>query len=167
VIDLPVTEHGASWTIRASWVQNGGWAVDLVAFLVDSDEQVEGDDDFVFYNQPETSGTRLTVDGPNEQSVAVRLDQLPGHCRRIVLAAALDGAGVTFGEVGALELEVAPGADAGIVARATLDAATEERTLVLAEIYLRGDVWRLRAVGQGYPTDLAALACAYGVDVDE
>ncbi|MEV6427220.1 TerD family protein [Nocardia sp. NPDC051463] len=167
VIDLPVVEHGESWMIRASWVQNASWAVDLVAFLVDSDEHVEDDGDFIFYNQPESSGARLTVDGPNEQSVAVRLDQLPRHCRRIVLAAALDGAGATFGEVGALELEVAPGVDAGIVARATLDAATEERTLVLAEIYLRGDIWRLRAIGQGYPTDLAALACAYGVNVDE
>ncbi|WP_433664254.1 TerD family protein [Nocardia sp. CA-128927] len=51
--------------------------------------------------------------------------------------------------------------------RSTLDAATEERTLLLAEIYLRGDVWRLRAVGQGYTTDLATLARGYGVDVDE
>ncbi|MEV6276674.1 TerD family protein [Nocardia sp. NPDC051832] len=167
VIDLPIAEHGATWTIRASWVQNQSWAVDLVTFLVDGDEQVQADGDFVFYNQPESSGARLTVDGPDEQSVTVRLDHLPRHCCRIVLAAALDGAGVTFGEVGALELEVAPGADAAIVAQATMDAATEERTLVLAEIYLRNDVWRLRAVGQGYPTDLAALACAYGVNVDE
>ncbi|MFG3619893.1 TerD family protein [Nocardia sp. NPDC047654] len=51
--------------------------------------------------------------------------------------------------------------------RATLDAAAEERTLVLAEMYLRGDVWRLRAVGQAYPTDLATLARHYGVDVAE
>lgn len=167
VIDLPVAELGASWTIRASWVQNGSWAVDLVAFLVDSAEQIEDDSDFVFYNQPETSGARLTIDGPDEQSMAIRLDQLPGHCRRIVLAVALDGAEVTFGEVGALELEVAPGADGGIFARATMDAATEERTLVIAEIYLRNENWRLRAVGQGYPTDLAALACVYGVSVGE
>ncbi|MEV0766594.1 TerD family protein [Nocardia sp. NPDC050435] len=167
VIDLPVAEHGTTWTIRASWVQHGEWAVDLVAFLVDGDESVASDSDFVFYNQPESPGARLTIDGPAEQSMAVRLDGLPGHCRRIVLAASLDGAGVTFGDVGALELEIAPGADASVVARATLDAATEERTLVLAELYLRNDNWRLRAVGQGYPTDLAALARVYGVDVDD
>ncbi|MGK8524167.1 TerD family protein [Nocardia asteroides] len=167
VIDLPVRDFGADWTIRASWAHHGSWAVDLVAFLVDGDEQVTGDDDFVFYNQPETQGLRLTADGPDEQSVAIRLDRVPGYCRRIVLGAALDGADAGFGEVGAIELEVAPGAEGGVVARATLDAATEERTLVLAEVYLRGDVWRLRAVGQGYPADLAALARRYGVDVAE
>lgn len=167
VMDLPVGEYGPDWTIRASWTQNGSWAVDLVAFLVDGDEQVAGDEDFVFYNQPETRGARLSADGPDEQSFALRLEDLPGHVRRIVLAVALDGADVTFGDVGALEFEATPGVEAGVVARATLDAATEERTLLLAEIYLRGDVWRLRAVGQGYPTGLAVLARRYGVDVEE
>ncbi|WP_245547984.1 TerD family protein [Nocardia pneumoniae] len=167
VMDLPVAEYGPDWTVRASWTQNGSWAVDLVAFLVDGDEQVAGDDDFVFYNQPETRGARLSADGPDEQSLALRLEDLPGHVRRIMLAVAVDGAEVTFGDVGALEFEATPGVEAGVVARATLDAATEERTLLLAEIYLRGDVWRLRAVGQGYPTDLAALARRYGVEVQE
>ncbi|MFF7941768.1 TerD family protein [Nocardia gamkensis] len=167
VIDLPVDDFGADWTVRASWAHNGRFVVDLVAFLVDSAEQVAGDDDFVFYNQPETRAVRLTADGPNEQSVVIRLDQVPAYCRRVVLAAALEGADATFGDIGAIEVEAVPGTEGGVVTRATLDAATEERTLVLAEIYLRGDVWRLRAVGQGYPTDLATLARHYGVDVAE
>lgn len=110
---------------------------------------------------------RLTADGPDEQSVTIRLDRVPAFCRRIVPAAALEGADATFGDVGAIEVEAVPGIERGVVTRATLDAATEERTLVLAEMYLRGDVWRLRAVGQGYPTDLATLARHYGVDVSE
>ncbi|CAM5457614.1 hypothetical protein SALBM217S_05200 [Streptomyces griseoloalbus] len=45
------------------------------------------------------------------------------------------------------------------MARATLDAATTERnTLLLAEIYRRGPLWRLRAVGQGYDHGLDVLA---------
>ncbi|WP_245673163.1 TerD family protein [Nocardia lijiangensis] len=36
----------------------------------------------------------------------------------------------------------------------------------MAEVYLRGDTWRLRAVDQGYATDLAALARGYGVEVE-
>ncbi|MEV2222370.1 exonuclease domain-containing protein [Nocardia vinacea] len=165
VIDLPIAGHGGEWNLRASWTQSGTWEVDLVAFLVDGAEQVAGDEDFVFYNQPEASGARLAADGPNEQSFALSLDSLPDHCCRIVVAAVLDGDGITFGDVGAIEIEATPGTEGAIVARATLDAATEERTLLLAEIYLRGEVWRLRAVGQGYVTDLAALARGYGVDV--
>lgn len=167
VIDLPVTEYGGNWTVRASWTHSGTWEVDLVAFLLDSDEQVSDSSDFVFYNQPDTAGARLAADGPNEQTIVLALDDLPDHCRRIVIAAALDGPDVTFGDVGAIEVEVAPGTEASPIVRATLDAATEERTLLLGEIYQRGDDWRLRAVGQGYASDLAALARRYGVEVDD
>jgi DNA polymerase-3 subunit epsilon len=51
-------------------------------------------------------------------------------------------------------------------ATSTLDAATTERTVLLAEIYRRNGLWRLRAVGQGYDAGLAELATRYGVAVD-
>jgi DNA polymerase-3 subunit epsilon len=53
------------------------------------------------------------------------------------------------------------------VARATLDAATDERSLILATLYQRHGTWRWRAVGQGYPDALADLAIRHGVDIDE
>ncbi|MFD3701616.1 exonuclease domain-containing protein [Nocardia sp. NPDC058658] len=167
VVDVPIAEGGTTWTLRATWSQLSAATVDLVAFLVGSDERVNDSDDFVFYNQPERQGAKLSEDGPNEQSITVDLDDLPEHCTRIVLAAALDGADLTFGDVGAIELDVASGTESSAAVRATLDAATVERTLLLAELYLRGEDWRLRAVGQGYETDLAELARRYGVEVDE
>ncbi|MFE3542823.1 exonuclease domain-containing protein [Nocardia sp. NPDC059177] len=165
VIDLPGTD--TTWTLRATWSQDGAETVDLVAFLVDGTEKVGDSIDFVFYNQPEALGARLSVDGPNEQAITVALDELPAHCTRIVFAAALDGADRRFGDVGAIELDVAAGLESSGAIRATLDAATVERTLLLAELYLRGDTWRLRAVGQGYESDLAALARGYGVAVED
>ncbi|MCP2318705.1 DNA polymerase-3 subunit epsilon [Nocardia amikacinitolerans] len=167
VIDLPIAQRGVQWQLRASWTQSTTWEVDLIAFLVDGAERVSADEDFVFYNQPRTGGAGLVVEGPSEQSIEIDLDELPVNCRRIVVAAALDSPGVTFGDIGAVEIELAPGGEAVAMARATLDAATEERTLLLAEVYLRGDNWRLRAIGQGYATGLAALARSYGVEVDE
>ncbi len=78
VIDLPV--EADTWTVRATWNQLGATEVDLVAFLVDASEKVGGSEGFVFYNQPETAGAELTVEGPTEQSIAVTLDDLPEHC---------------------------------------------------------------------------------------
>ena len=78
----------------------------------------------------------------------------------------MDGAQVTFGDVGAIEIEAVPGVEQGAIAHATLDAATEERILLLAEVYQRADAWRLRAIGQGYTTDLADLASGFGVAVE-
>ncbi|MFI5497724.1 DEDDh family exonuclease [Nocardia asteroides] len=163
VIDLPGAAD--SWTLRATWNQLGSTAVDLVAFLVDGSEKVRDSDDFVFYNQPVADGARLSQEGPTEQSVTLALDDLPEDCVRVVVAAALDGSG-TFGEVGAVELELTSGLESSAAVRATLDAATVERTLLLAELYLRGEVWRVRAVGQGYEFGLAELARRYGVDVE-
>ncbi|MFC8530174.1 exonuclease domain-containing protein [Nocardia sp. NPDC057227] len=152
-VDLP---DQSRWTIRAAWHTH---TVDLVAFLLDDTETVSQDADFVFYNQPETRGATLTCDGPAEQAVELDLTALGPGRTRIVIAAALEQPGVTFGDVGPVELDIDG------FAQATLDAATEERTLLLAEIYRRGERWRLRAVGQGYPTGLAELAAGYGVEL--
>ncbi len=54
-----------------------------------------------------------------------------------------------------------------LLACRVLDAATTERTLLLAEIYRRRSGWRLRAVGQGYDDGLAELATRHGVVVDD
>ncbi|MGW7342965.1 TerD family protein [Streptomyces sp. NPDC054854] len=80
--------------------------------------------------------------------------------------AAIDG-GTAFGDIGPVHITLAPGADTTRLAQATLEAATTERTLILAELYRRGPLWRFRAVGQGYDHDLAAVALGYGVDIAE
>lgn len=168
VVDLPATVPPARWTLTASWAQSTRCEVDVVAFAVDGDEQVPGDDEFVFYGAAENpDGTvRLAAEAPSEQAVTMALTGLLPGIRKIVIAAAIDGA-ATFGDVGPIEIVAAPGADAPPVAQATLDAATTERTLLLAEVYRRADNWRLRAVGQGYDHDLATLAGSYGVDIED
>ncbi|MEU9013436.1 TerD family protein [Streptomyces sp. NPDC048479] len=168
VIDLPMP-HGTpapEWYVTGSWSPQAGCEVDVVAFILDDDEQVTCDDDFIFYGAPESpAGTvRLLTGGPAEQTIAVDLASLPPATRKIVVAASIDGA-TTFGNVGAIQIAAAPGSSAAPLARATLDAATTERTMLLAEFYRRGPVWRLRAVGQGYDHGLDALARGYGVDI--
>ncbi|MEU1955682.1 TerD family protein [Nocardia rhamnosiphila] len=165
VMDLPIEALGTEWFVRVLWTQSESYEVDVVGFLLDSGEKVRHDPDFVFYNQPAGDGACLTADGPSEQSVELSIEQLPQHCARVAIAAAIDGDSVTFGTVGAIEIEVTAGSEAGVFARATLDAATEERTLILVEVYRRGETWRLRAVGQGYSSGLGELARSYGVDV--
>ncbi|WP_447037522.1 TerD family protein [Streptomyces sp. DSM 118878] len=170
VVDLPAPPSGTPatpWHLTASWAPQSDAEIDLVAFVLDEDEQVNFDEDFVFYGAPENpAGTvRLFTDGPAEQSIAVDLASLPPSSRKVVVAAAIDE-DVTFGDVGAVQTAIASGSGAAPLARSTLDAATTERTLLLAELYRRGPVWRCRAVGQGYDHGLADLARGYGVDVD-
>ncbi|MFJ3433585.1 TerD family protein [Streptomyces cyaneofuscatus] len=168
VVDLPVPQRDAAplWHITAAWAPQEAADIDVVAFVLDEDEQVTFDEDFVFYGAPENpAGTvRLLTDGPAEQTIAVDLASLPPGSRKVAVAAAIDGE-ATFGDIGAVQVTAVPGTGAAPLARATLDAATTERTLLLAELYRRGPVWRFRAVGQGYDDGLANLARGYGVDI--
>ncbi|EFE66218.1 conserved hypothetical protein [Streptomyces viridosporus ATCC 14672] len=168
VIDLPMPhgEPAPQWYVTAGWTPQSDCEIDVIAFLLDEDEQVTSDEDFIFYGAPESpAGTaRLLTGGPAEQTIALDLASLPPATRKIVIAAAIDGA-ATFGTVGAIQIGTAPGSSGAPLARATLDAATTERTMLLAEIYRRGPLWRLRAVGQGYDYGLDTLARGYGVDI--
>lgn len=166
VIDLPDT---SVWTMNVAWRADAlgdGVEIDVIAFLVDADERVIADEDFVFYNAPvsDHGAVALSVDGDSEQSIRVDLALLEEQHTRIVIAAALAG-DATFGDLGAISLAI----DGGLIpaAAATLDAATSERTMLLGEIYRRGGSWRLRAIGQGYDDGLAELATHYGVEVDQ
>ncbi|MFC8533441.1 TerD family protein [Streptomyces sp. NPDC057249] len=163
---LDLADTGEPWAVSTMWRQQTPCDVDVVAFVVDAGEQVQGDEDFVFYGAPEhPDGTvRLATDGPSEQVVSVDLARLPLEAHRVVVAAAIDGA-ARFADVGALEITAGCGVGAAPAARATLDAATTERTLILAELYRRGEGWRMRVVGQGYDHGLADLARGYGVDI--
>ncbi|MET9581113.1 DEDDh family exonuclease [Streptomyces massasporeus] len=171
VIDLPQPSGSSSavpWTVTATWAQQTSCEIDVVAFVVDEEEQVCFDEDFVFYGAPENPGgtVRLHSDGPTEQTIGVDLAALPPSVRKVVVAAAIDGT-PTFGDVGAIHISSGPGPSAAPLVQATLDAATTERTLLLAELYRRGPLWRLRTVGQGYDQGLGALARGYGVDVSD
>ncbi|MFD9303401.1 TerD family protein [Streptomyces sp. NPDC060048] len=168
VVDLPSTNGTppAQWNVSATWAQQTSCEIDLVAFITDGDEQVARDEDFLFWGAPESpdGAVKLLSDGPTEQTIAIDLAAMPPVARKVVVAAAMDGA-ATFGDIGPVQITLAPGADATRLAQATLDAATTEGTMILAELYRRGPVWRFRAVGQGYDHDLAVMARGYGVDI--
>lgn len=168
VTDLPDTRDVPRWTVTATWAQRTGTEIDIVAFVLDENGQVGTDEDFVFYGAPENpdGSLRLATDGPAEQAVAVDLSLLPTTVRAVAIAAAIDGTS-TFGDVGPVEITAARDRSAEPFVQATLDAATTERTLLLAEIYRRGPRWRLRAIGQGYDHGLDTLARDYGVDVED
>lgn len=160
-IDLP---EGRQWTLDVRWSQTGH-DVDVIALRLDDDDRVAGDDDLVFFGSTSTpdASVRLDVETPGEAEVSLDLDALPGDVDEVVLAAVLPD-GVTFGEVGAVELTLRT-VDGAVVARATLDAATVEQTLVLGEVYRRAGVWRFRARGQGYDFGLREFVERHGIEV--
>lgn len=134
---------------------------DVSALVTDDSGKVRGDADFVFYNQPSAAGARLqgdtlTVDPPRLRSGATRVT--------VVVSPA--DPGTPLDRLPAPVLHVSgPGGRA--IARFAPPRPRQETLLLLAEIYRRGDGWKLRALGQGYADGLAGLARDFGVDVVE
>ncbi|NAZ80256.1 DNA polymerase III [Kineococcus sp. R8] len=153
------------WLLDVTWTHSGD-EVDVVALRVDDEQRVTSDDDVIFYGAPTSPDGSVSVvtDTPGQAEVAVDLSRLPDDTDEVLIVAAL-AAGVTFGSVGAVDLTLRT-ADGAVSARATLDAATVERTLVLGELYRRRGSWRFRARGQGYEFGLSEFLTQHGVEVE-
>ncbi|MFI6701776.1 TerD family protein [Streptomyces sp. NPDC050509] len=148
--------------------------VDASALLLGSGGRVRSDEDFVFYNQPRhPSGVvrRLPKKQVGEwltDSVEADLTALDPSVEQVVLAASSDGA--SFQHVSDLRIMLydAGAADGEPLAVFDVQPETgEETAIICGELYRRGDSWKFRAVGQGYPTGLIGLATAFGISVDD
>ncbi|MFE2842657.1 TerD family protein [Streptomyces scopuliridis] len=148
--------------------------VDASALLLGHSGRVRSDEDFVFYNQPRhPSGLvrRLPKKQFGEEltdTVEADLAALDPSVDQVVLAASSDGA--SFQHVTDLRILLYDAAAADGEPLAVFDVRPEtgeETAIICGELYRRGDGWKFRAVGQGYPTGLIGLATAFGISVDE
>ncbi|MFB7515305.1 TerD family protein [Streptomyces sp. NPDC056144] len=149
--------------------------VDASALLLGADGRVRSDEDFVFYNQPRhPSGcvrrlSKKRVGDGLTDTVEADLGNLEASVDRVIVAASSDGG--TFRSVSDLRIllyDATAGPEREPLALFDVTAETGEETAVICgELYRRGDAWKFRAVGQGYPTGLVGLATDFGISVDE
>jgi stress response protein SCP2 len=148
--------------------------VDASALLLGPGGRVRSDEDFVFYNQPRhPSGVvrrlpKKQVGGQLTDSVEADLTALDASVEQVVLAASSDGA--SFQQVSDLRILLYDAASTEGEPLAVFDIRPEtgeENAIICGELYRRGDKWKFRAVGQGYPTGLVGLATAFGISVDD
>ncbi|MFI5980963.1 TerD family protein [Streptomyces sp. NPDC051555] len=141
--------------------------LDVSGLLLAADGKVRSDADFIFYNQPAGPGvTYRSGGGSAPDSITVDTSAVPPGIERIVVTASPDAAGQSF--QGVEPTATVRNADGGaVIASFTPPQLGTETALVVVEVYLRGGVWKVRAVGQGYANGLAGIATDFGVSVDE
>lgn len=163
--------------IEAAWWAPGQADGDTVALVLDDERRVGDDGDLVFFNQPVHASGAVRLAGklqtgttddvePGSDSVEIDVTTLPEGRSRVLVALALDAtSGTTFAQV-----PVTVGIVDPVTCRRLAEfrlSGGDETVMILAEVYRRGDSWRLRAVGQGYAEGLAALVTEHGVVVDD
>ncbi|MER5892995.1 TerD family protein [Streptomyces sp. NPDC001876] len=148
--------------------------VDASALLLGASGRVRSDEDFVFYNQPRhPSGLvrrlpKRSAAGGLTDTIEADLSALDPSVDQVVIAASCDEA--AFEQVRDLRISLYDSASADGDPLAVFDVRAEtgeETAIICGELYRRGDGWKFRAVGQGYPTGLVGLATAFGISVDE
>ncbi|MGP3685174.1 TerD family protein [Streptomyces sp. IBSNAI002] len=141
--------------------------LDVSGLLLTADGKVRSDADFIFYNQPSGPGVSYrSGGGAAPDSITVDTSALPPGIERIVVTASPDAAGQSF--QGVEPTATVRNADGGaVIASFTPPQLGAETALVVVEVYQRGGVWKIRAVGQGYANGLAGIATDFGVSVDE
>ncbi|MBT3073894.1 MULTISPECIES: TerD family protein [Streptomyces] len=148
--------------------------VDASALLLGSSGRVRSDEDFVFYNQPRhPSGLvrrlpKRSIPEGLTDTIEADLGALDGSVDQVVIAASSDGA--AFASVPDLRILLFDAASADGEPLAVFDVRPEtgeETAIICGELYRRGEGWKFRAVGQGYPTGLIGLATAFGISVDD
>ncbi|TCR16450.1 CAP domain-containing protein [Streptomyces sp. BK205] len=132
---------------------------DVSALVTDEGGKVRGDADFVFYNQPSAPGARLSGD-----TLTVDPRRLRADAARVTVVVSPADPATPLGRLPVPVLEVSR-VGGGVLARFTPPRPRQETVLLLAEIYRRGDGWKLRALGQGYADGLGGLARDFGVEV--
>jgi len=148
--------------------------VDVSALLLGRDGRVRSDEDFVFYNQPRHPsgkvwrlGKKRVAEGLTD-TIQTDLAGLDAGVGRILLVASADG--VPFDQVRSLRILLYDAAVAEGEPLAYFDIKPEtgeETALICGELYRRGDVWKFRALGEGYSNGLQGLATDFGITVDE
>lgn len=134
-------------------------AFDVSALVTDDGGKVDGDGDFVFYNQPRVPGARL-----RDGTLTVDPARLRPGATRVTVAVSPSDPGTGLDALPSPALHVTD-ARGGALARFTPARPRRETVLLLVEFYRRGEGWKLRALGQGYADGLAGLARDFGVDV--
>jgi stress response protein SCP2 len=135
--------------------------IEICALLVDQQRKARSDEDFVFFNHERSrcgSTRRLSpVD------VEIDLERVPTGVDAIVIAAALDdtvtGSVADHGGGGVKRVGTS-------TITHTFTGLTTERCVIVAEVYRRNGMWKVRAISQGFP-DLAGLIAVFGVAADE
>lgn len=159
--------------VSIEWTPGEGLDVDVSALLVNASGRVRGDQDFVFYNQPEAEdgAVRLLGKTGGERKATDRLllslGDLPDDIAKVVVLVSLDAVeGVGFGAVKGLTAKLTT-SDEQPLMRYVVTELERETAVVVGELYRRENAWRFRAVGQGYASGLAGVATDFGITVDD
>jgi len=142
--------------------------IDPSLFLLQSNDKIKHDADFVFFNNQNRADVGITL---NNNDFFVNLTKIPADIVKLVFALTLtDGVSrrQNFELVNEVSLLIRDNQTGQTIATFPLaTAGMTETALIMGELYLRNGQWKARALGKGFVGGLQPLAQLYGVTIGE
>lgn len=143
--------------------------IDFSCFGVDSEQKLSDDRYMTFFNQPKSPCGSVAWSPVNKDTTGFHfvLPTLPQSIDRIIIAATIDGAQtMRYMTSGSLKIGFPNGQT---VAEFNFNGTdfTEEKALIVGEIYRKDGDWRFSATGQGFNGGLDALVRYLGGEVND
>lgn len=135
---------------------------DVTCFGIDAMDQLSDDRYFIFYNQTSSpeQAIRMETTGDTTQFY-LSLDRLPATIKKLVFTVTNEnGMPVTSIRQGQIQIK----AQGNIVAECNFEGHSfqQERAIILSELYVRNEIWRVSSVLSGFDGGLSALLAHYG-----
>lgn len=163
--------------IQFGWEQKGPSGnqpleVDGSAFLLGPNGKAGGDQDIVFYGNPQGENGAVIhkgKSGSNQETIIVDLAKVPARISKIAFTLTLYDAEVRghhFSQLQNLYIGVYDAARGNELMRFSFgEDFTRETAIVAAELYRYNNEWKVNAIGSGFYGGLKALCESYGIEV--
>jgi stress response protein SCP2 len=133
--------------------------IDISCFGLDVNDKLSNEDYMVFYNQKNSLQNEISLSINDKESIfLLNLSKLPTNINKLVFTAAIDDTSTqAMNSLGLLEFTM----NEHIFSVKGSDFS-QEKAIMVTEIYKKDGVWRLSANGQGFKGGLADLLTYFG-----
>ncbi len=144
--------------------------VDISCFGIAPNDKLFSDDYMTFYNQPQTPKGEVQYQSHATAHVfTFDLNKInSSQLSRFVICATVSNEQYSMQQIQSARIELLQMNDQ-ILTSYQLDGSSfsQEKAVMLTEIYFRSDAWRIAAIGQGFNGGLKALVQHFGGEVEE
>lgn len=149
--------------------------LDASCFLLNENEKVQNDKDFVYYNNLKSSdgcvlhtGDNRTGDGDgDDEQIKVDLSKISPYVKEIAITVTIHEADIrkqNFGMVRNAYIRIVDEATNNVIAKYDLEEDFSIETAVLfGSLYFKDNEWRFKAQGSGYQGGLESFIKKYGL----
>lgn len=164
-----------SWKVSES--QNTStFEIDSAAFLLGSSGKASKDEDFIFYNNPNSEDNAVIhVSNPNQrlgrECIKINLEKISSSIEKVAFTITIHEAEAKFQSFKHIKDIVVrivnEDTQEEILCYNIGEIFTVETAMVAAEIYKYKGEWKFNAIGSGFKGGLSALCENFGIEVEE